>query len=106
MAPPEVRLLPIGSNEFIENPYPTYAALREQPPILDERLGAWVVTRFDDVVAVLGDKRFAPAGRVNALLRRAVPEQYAESVWIPDHFDRPLPFLAPPRHTVIRALLM
>jgi cytochrome P450 len=98
---------PIGSPEFFEDPYPTYAAARENPsPSFDPFLGAWVITRFDDVASVLGEKRLASTGRVHALLRRTVPDAYSESRWIAEHFDRTLPFLAPPRHTVIRALLM
>jgi cytochrome P450 len=104
---PRTEVPPIGSPEFIEDPYPTYAALRaSRPPSFDPFLGAWVITRFDDVAVVLGERRLASTGRVHALLKKAVPESYAESRWIAEHFDRTLPFLAPPRHGVIRALLM
>jgi cytochrome P450 len=102
VAPPS----PIGTPEFIDDPYPTYAWLRDRRPAFDDHLGAWVVTRFDDVSTVLADPRLSSTGRVHALLQRAMPDRYEETRWIGDHFDRTLPFLSPPRHTLIRALLM
>jgi cytochrome P450 len=40
----------------IRCPYPIFASLRdEQPVVFNEQLGAWVVTRYDDVRAVLVD---------------------------------------------------
>ncbi|UOY02350.1 cytochrome P450 [Blastococcus sp. PRF04-17] len=39
-----------------DDPFPAYAALRaEQPVMFDERIGYWVVTRYDDVKAVFED---------------------------------------------------
>ncbi len=38
------------SAEFMKNPYPTYARLREEAPaIYIEDLNAWLITRYDDV---------------------------------------------------------
>jgi cytochrome P450 len=97
---------PVGSEAFIEDPYPTYAALRRAAPRYNEILGAWVVTRFNDVSAVLAHPGLSSAGRVHALLQQALPERAEETKWIGDHFDRTLPFLTPPAHTVVRSLLM
>lgn len=42
--------------EFQEDPWPVYAALRENRPVYREpRYGAYVLTRFDDVLAALRD---------------------------------------------------
>lgn len=73
MQPPEVELFdPV----FKANPYPTYARLRSEAPLhrvgLPDGQGVWLVTRYDDVVAVLKDERFAKDWR-NAL----TPEQLA-----------------------------
>jgi cytochrome P450 len=43
------------TSEAIENPYPVHAALRERGPVYVEAIDAWVVSRFDDVTAVLQD---------------------------------------------------
>jgi pimeloyl-[acyl-carrier protein] synthase len=45
--------------EFVANPYPTYHRLRAEDPVHHSPLGFWVLTRYDDVQAVLRDPRFA-----------------------------------------------
>src|SRR3954469_8955685 len=38
------------------DPFPAYAALRAEEPVMyDERIGYWVVTRYDDVRSIFGD---------------------------------------------------
>ena len=47
------------SPEFRNNPYPVYEELRETSPIIyDDRSQMWVVSRYDDVMALLKDRRF------------------------------------------------
>ena len=45
--------------DFVANPYPTYHRLRAEDPVHHSPLGFWVLTRYDDVVTVLRDPRFA-----------------------------------------------
>jgi cytochrome P450 len=53
----------IGIDELVERdqraiacPYPVFAALREEAPVsYNQTLGSWVVTRYDDCLAVLHD---------------------------------------------------
>ncbi len=45
--------------QFVGDPYPTYHRLRTEDPVHHNPLGFWVLTRYDDVVAVLRDPRFA-----------------------------------------------
>jgi cytochrome P450 len=46
--------------EMHEDPYPVYHELRASDPVhRDESLGAWVLTRHDDVSLVLNDPRFS-----------------------------------------------
>jgi unspecific monooxygenase len=48
--------------DFLANPYPTYARLREGSPLFFyNKWNAWVVTRYEDVNALLRDRRL---GRV------------------------------------------
>ena len=53
----------LASPQFKANPYPFYARLRAETPVVRARVPiagtAWLVTRFDDVVTVLRDGRFA-----------------------------------------------
>ncbi|MDI1276126.1 cytochrome P450 [Methylobacter sp.] len=45
--------LDLQSPEFIANPYPTYARLREQAPVYQLGPGAWLITRYLDVEHLL-----------------------------------------------------
>lgn len=45
--------LDFQSPEFIANPYPIYAQLREQAPVYPLEPGAWLVTRYQDVEYLL-----------------------------------------------------
>lgn len=45
--------LDLQSSEFIENPYPTYARLREQAPVYFLESGVWLITRYHDVEYLL-----------------------------------------------------
>ncbi len=47
----------LGYQPFeLDDPFPAYAALRAEAPVtFDERIGYWVVTRYDDVKAVFED---------------------------------------------------
>src|SRR5262245_61127969 len=46
--------------EMLPDPYPTYQRLRAEDPVhWYEAFGAWVLTRYDDVDAVLRDLRFS-----------------------------------------------
>ncbi|MBV9851074.1 MAG: cytochrome P450 [Armatimonadetes bacterium] len=42
-----------------DNPYPFYARLRRDPFYWDELINQWVVTGYEDVVAVLAESRFS-----------------------------------------------
>ncbi len=51
--------LPLTDPAFIQNPYPLLETLREDTPIFfDAALGKSVFLRYDDIAAVLRDKRF------------------------------------------------
>ena len=68
---------------FKANPYPTYTGLRSDAPVyraeLPDGRGVWLVTRYDDVVAVLKDERFAKDWR-----SAMTPEQLAQIPPIPE----------------------
>src|SRR5690242_4323934 len=70
----------IASPEFKANPFPFYARLRAEAPVFRTILPtgepAWLITRYDDAVAVLKDERFAK-DRANAL----TPAQLARQPW-------------------------
>lgn len=67
MAP--IAYVNIASSEFKANPFPFYAQLRSEAPVyqttLPDTRDVWLVTRYDDVVAVLKDDRFSK-DKINA----------------------------------------
>ncbi len=92
---------------FKANPFPFYAQLRAEAPVfpvkLSTRQRAWLITRYDDVLNILKDERFAKDRR-NAM----TPEQLKKLPWIPPMF-KPLEHnmldLDSPDHTRLRALV-
>jgi cytochrome P450 len=97
----------ISSPAFKADPFPFYARLRAEAPAfpvaLPDGRTAWLVTRYDDVAAVLKDERFAK-DPLNALS----PQQRARQPWIPA-FARPLTRnmldLDDPDHARLRGLV-
>ncbi len=93
----------IASPAFKADPFPFFARLRRDDPVCAIPVPgwkeAWLVTRYDDVVAVLKDERFGKDP-----LRAAARKQ----PWIPPFF-RPLTRnmldLDAPDHTRLRALV-
>ena len=83
----------LTSEEVLANPYPTYQRLRERDPVHRMRLvDAWVLTRYDDVQAVLQDHR-----RFSNQEAGAGDRAYTQ--------DRSMLDLDPPDHTRLRSLV-
>lgn len=93
----------LTSQKFRRDPYPTYNRLRETAPVCRVQIGrgkfAWLVTRYDDVLAALKDTRFTKD-------RESLPA--AKQPWMPTVL-RPLAKNMldsdPPDHTRLRALV-
>src|SRR5438445_5567635 len=84
--------------EFLADPYPTYHRLRADDPVDQCPLGFWVLTRYDDVSAVLRDPRFIKeplAALVAARFGAEVPRGVGLSMLVRD----------PPDHTRLRGLV-
>jgi cytochrome P450 len=84
--------------EFLADPYPTYHRLRAEDPVHHSPLGFWVLTRYEDVSAVLRDPRFIKeplAALVAARFGVEVPRGVGLSM-----LDRD-----PPDHTRLRSLV-
>ena len=70
------------SPEFVANPYPAYARLRDEAPVtFCEATGQWLISRYDDVNALLRDRRL---GR--SYLHLATHEQMGQPA-DPPHLD-------------------
>lgn len=98
----------IASPQFKANPYPIYAQLRAESPVhrimLPGKQPAWLVTHYDDVVAILKDDERFVKDRTNAM----TSEQLGKQPWMPG-FMKPLARnmldLDAPDHTRLRALV-
>jgi cytochrome P450 len=90
--------LDTGDPAFVADPYPTYARLRaEAPVLLDEATGLRFVSRFADVDAALRDRRF---GRVFTPLEPASELRPFNLLNEHSLFDK-----EPPEHTRLRGLV-
>ena len=92
---------------FIANPYRAYGYLRAAAPVLwfDKfRNGAWLVSRYADVVTGLHDTRLS-SQRSHTLTAALPREVQSEFETFNEIFSRWMLFLDPPEHSRIRKLL-
>jgi cytochrome P450 len=87
--------------EVLADPYPLYARLREESPVLwDRYLHAWVVTRYDDVAEVLGrfraERTPTPERLTELGMQRMAP--------VAEVMVRQMLFMDPPQHRRVRGL--
>jgi cytochrome P450 len=92
---------------FIADPYADYAELRERAPVLyDEATDHWLVSRFEDVDALLRDRRF---GRTylhvgtHEEMGRPTPPDWHAPFW--DLINAGILDMEPPDHTRVRKLV-
>jgi cytochrome P450 len=97
----------LGSPEFTANPYPTYAQLRATAPIqrltLPDERTVWLITRYDDVVAVLRDPRFVKDQR-NTMTAEELAQMPSEMDAF-DFLNQHMLAVDPPNHTRLRTLV-
>lgn len=95
------------SSAFKANPFPTYAAMREEAPIYAHQSPngktIWYVTRYDDVVAVLKDNDHFCKDRLNALPDDA--QRPRKKMPIHQAINQNMLFSDPPDHTRLRTLV-
>jgi cytochrome P450 len=84
---------------FRKNPYPFYEMLRHQQPVFHSPAGFWLLTRYRECFAVLGDDRFGyPRTEEQALRANETAAGFTSQR---DFFF----FKNPPDHTRIRAIV-
>ncbi len=104
-AAPDARALARGfslaaaGDAFIDDPYPTYAALREFDPVHPLGPDSWLLTRYDDVLALYRD------ARASSDKRREFAPKFGDSPLF-EHHTTSLVFSDPPLHTRVRRLLL
>jgi cytochrome P450 len=83
---------------FVDDPYPTYAALRRHDRV-HEMPGGVLLTRYDDVLAVYRDARASSDKKVEFKPKLGDSPLY-------EHHTTSLVFNDPPLHTRVRGLIM
>jgi cytochrome P450 len=97
--------------EYLANPYPRLAELREQDPVHESPLGIWVLFRYEDVFTLLRNPQTSVEdgnidGGLNAMREAMFAELLAEYGGDErDRGDRAILNLDPPDHTRIRKLV-
>jgi pimeloyl-[acyl-carrier protein] synthase len=84
--------------EFVADPYQTYHRLRATDPVHHSPLGFWVLTRYEDVVAVLRDPRLAKEAIASVVAARF-------GVEVPVGMRLSMLDRDPPDHTRLRGLV-
>jgi len=93
------------SYEFRRDPYPIYARLRAEAPVSRNALGAWLLTRYDDVSAALRDPRLGAHSIAANLRRKQHLLDERRIATLADACEQWLMLLNPPDHTRIRKLV-
>jgi len=92
--------------EFHQNPYPFYHQLRMFDPTHKSFFGAWVLTRYADVRAVLRDSRFRSDEVPNQIKdKKRYFKDPTSVLTLATITSKWLFFLDPPDHTRLRSLL-
>ena len=84
---------------FLDDPYPTYAALREHDPVHRMADGSYFLTRYDDLVEVYRDAKTWSSDKTVQFK----PKFGDSSLY--EHHTTSLVFNDPPIHTRVRKLL-
>lgn len=96
------------SDEFLRNPYPVLHQLQSETPVYwSESIGAWIVTRYDDILTTFRDiTHFSNEGRLGRAIDYLTPEQRANFGAFQAHYaTKSLLHSDPPDHTRLRALV-
>jgi cytochrome P450 len=91
--------------EVIQNPYPYVAELRDRDPVhWSDAHRAWLLTRYDDVVAAFADPRMS-SNRVKPLLAAMSEERREKAGRVMEMLQDWMVVTDPPEHTRLRKLV-
>ena len=91
---------------YLADPYPYYHALREHDPVhWSERMNAWVLTRYSDVLDALSDPRLTSGQRVASYAGSLPGSLRPQLQPLFDQIGKWIGNLDPPDHTRLRRLI-
>jgi cytochrome P450 len=86
------------------DPYPLYRRLREESPVhRDEQSGCWLVSRYEDVLAILHDPRLLRNRADRGTPAAEPPPEELKPLY--SVFGKQMLFVDPPDHTRLRGLV-
>ncbi len=88
------------SAAFLDNPYPTYHALRTHDPVRRMPDGSLFLTRYDDIMAVYRNTRLFSSDK-----KAEFGPKFGPGTPLYRHHTTSVVFTDPPRHTRVRRLL-
>jgi cytochrome P450 len=88
----------------LADPYPLLARLRREEPVhWSPVANSWIVTRYDDVTAVLQHDPHFTANRLDRLLDQLPPSTASNFLVLGDHLRTWIQYYDPPEHARLRA---
>ncbi len=94
------------SEEFLSDPYPHYANLRENNPVCwSERFNAWILTSYPDVRAALKHPQLISGKRVAAYANNLTPELNTEMQPLFYQVGKWIGNMDPPDHKRLRRMV-
>ncbi len=88
------------------NPYPCLDEIRAHEPVhWNETLRMWMVTTYDEVLAIYKKPRVFSSDRAGTILRRVPEEEHAALGVLADSTKRWMLLVDPPHHTHLRSLV-
>jgi pimeloyl-[acyl-carrier protein] synthase len=97
------------SEEFVRDPYPTLAVLRDTDPVYwSDSLGGWILTRYDDILATFKDvAAYSNEGRLGRASAYLPAEARGRLEVFAAHYrTKGLLHSDPPDHTRLRRLVL
>ena len=94
--------------EFVANPYPLLARLRQEEPVYwSDGIGGWLLTRYDDIlISFKQTTHYSNENRLGKAVEYLPPERRAKFKPFEDHYaTKGLLHSDPPDHTRLRALV-
>jgi cytochrome P450 len=98
----------LNSEQFLADPYPILRRLRNEDPVhWSDAIGAWVLTRYDDIVATFKDTtHYSNEGRLARAVEHLPVGSRSRFKTFEDHYrTKGLLHSDPPDHTRLRALV-